>query len=229
MTQLSMLPPLPETQPRLAENGMQFNAPNVGDGLALLKQLKGGAVPCVVCDPQYRGVLEQLDYGNEGAKQTERAALPQMSDDLIRRMIREIERVLRPGRYLFLWADKHAVCEGTYKFAGLPTVDLITWVKPRIGMGYRTRRKCEYLLVMQKPPTTAADTWRDHGIPDVWEERAEGHAHAKPLELQKRLIASVTEPKEFVIDPAAGSYTAMRAAHAAGRQFFGCDVLPWSA
>lgn len=225
MTQLSMLPPLPETEARPAENGMLFNAPNVGDGLKVLKSLKGGNTPCVFFDPQYRGVLDQLDYGNEGAKNGERSALPQMSDDLIRRMIREIERVLRPSRYLFLWVDKHALCEGTYRFAGLPVVDLITWVKPRIGMGYRTRRKSEYLLVMQKPPIVAGATWRDHGIPDVWEERAEGHPHAKPLELQKRLIASVTEPGEFVVDPAAGSYTTMRAAHACGRQFFGCDII----
>lgn len=226
MTQLSLLAPLPQVQPAPAENGMVFNAPNVGNGLTMLRQLKSGAAPCVFFDPQFRGVLDQLGYGNEGARQSERAELPQMSDDLIRRMLREIERVLRPSRYCFLWLDKHAVCEGTYRMASLPVVDMITWVKPRIGMGYRTRRKCEYLWILQKPPILAKETWTDHGIPDVWEERAEGHPHAKPFELQRSLIASVTQPKEFVIDPAAGGYSVMRAAHACGRRFFGCDLLP---
>lgn len=228
MSQLSFLPAPAHLEPRPAPNGMQFNAPNVGKGLTLLRQLKGGSVPLVVFDPQYRGVLDQMDYGNEGVRHSERVALAQMPDDLIRRMIREIERVLRPSRYLFLWVDKHALCEGTYKFAGLPVVDMITWVKPRIGFGYRSRSKSEYLLIMQKPPILAGATWSDHGIPDSWPEEPEGgHPHSKPIELQRRLIAAVTLPGEFVVDPAAGGYGVLRAAHACDRRFFGCDVAAW--
>lgn len=231
MTQLNFLPPLPQSEARRAENGMLFNAPNVGKGLTLLRQLKGGAVPCCWFDPQYRGVLDQLDYGNEGERQGERSALPQMSEEMIIRMVQEIGRVLRPSRYLFLWLDKFSLCEGLYRGASsdLRTVDLVTWVKPRIGNGYRTRRKSEYLAILQKPPIVAGETWSDHGIPDVWEESANGHPHAKPLELQKRLIAAVTEPGEFVVDPASGGYSVMRAAHATGRQFFGVDLLKYSA
>lgn len=206
----------------------QPNQPNVGNGLTLLRQLKSGSVPCLFFDGQYRGVLDHLDYGNEGARQTERAALPQMTPEVIHRFLIEIERVLRPGRYCFQWVDKHAVCEGLHRLPGLQIVDLITWDKMRIGMGYRTRRKGEYLRVLQKPPISAGDTWADHGIPDVWPEKANGHPHAKPFELQRTLIKSVTQQGEFVVDPCAGRYSVMRAALSAKRNFMGCDLVPFT-
>lgn len=212
-----------------AENGMLYNGPNVGNGLSLLRALKTGIVPCVFFDPQYRGLLDQMEYGNEGAKQGLRAALPQMGAESISRFLVEIERVLRPGRYCFMWLDKFSVSEGLYPVPGLQRVDLITWVKPRIGNGYRTRRKCEYLRVLQKPPIEAASTWSDRGIPDAWgpEPGEGGHPHAKPFELQRSLIAATTQPRDWVIDPCAGGYSVMRAAHACGRQFFGCDLREW--
>ena len=78
-------------------------------------------------------------------------------------------------------------------------------------MGYRTRRVSEYLLVLQKAPLRAKGVWLDHGIKDVWDERVEGgFTHAKPIELQARLIGSLTNPGEIVVDPAAGSYYGAR-------------------
>lgn len=192
----------------------------------MLRGLRTGIAACVWLDPQYRGLVEALGYGNFGAREPERAALPQMSDKLIRLFLAEIERVLRPGRYCFMWVDKHALCEGTYTTPGIPTVDMVTWLKPSFGMGYRTRRKAEHLLVKQKPPITAKDTWSDRGIPDVWPEEPSGkHTHAKPFELQRRLIAATTRPGEIVVDPAAGSFGVMRAALACGRGFLGTDLL----
>lgn len=207
---------------------MILNGPNVCGGLGMLRQMREGIAACVFFDPQYRGVLDQMAYGNEGARQIERSALPQMSERLIHKFVAEIARVLRPSRYLMFWMDKHALCQATYRTDALQIVDLITWEKPRIGMGYRTRRKSEYLCIMQKPPIVAGATWSDHWIPDVWPEvQPPGHPHAKPYALQKRLIEAVTQPREFVVDPCAGNYGVMRAAHAAGRQFLGCDlVLP---
>ena len=32
-------------------------------------------------------------------------------------------------------------------------MDLVTWDKDRMGMGYRTRRVTEYMVILQKPPT----------------------------------------------------------------------------
>jgi site-specific DNA-methyltransferase (adenine-specific) len=73
-------------------------------------------------------------------------------------------------------------------------VDLIVWDKERFGMGYRSRRVCEYCVVLQKQPKRAKGVWKIHNIPDVWRERKETkeHSHQKPLKLQAELIAAVT-------------------------------------
>jgi site-specific DNA-methyltransferase (adenine-specific) len=63
-------------------------------------------------------------------------------------------------------------------------------------------------------------------IPDVWRERKEtkDHPHQKPLKLQAELIAAVTNEGDYVIDPAAGSFSVMKAAHLQNRNFIGCDL-----
>jgi len=38
------------------------------------------------------------------------------------------------------------------------------------------------------------------------------------------LIEAVTDPSDVVLDPVAGSYFVMTAAHQVGRQFLGCDI-----
>lgn len=186
--------------------------------------------PLAFFDPQYRSVLDKLNYGNEGERQKGRAALEQMTDDYIQSVIHEIEKRLTPSGHLMLWVDKNLVLGGWKLLMPSSTafelVDMITWEKSRIGMGYRSRRKCEYLMVLQKPPKRAKGVWKDRGIPDVWFEKVvtKNHPHAKPLSLQARLIESVTEPGDYVLDPCAGSYTVFNAAACTGRNFIGCDL-----
>jgi site-specific DNA-methyltransferase (adenine-specific) len=198
------------------------------DALTLLRALPDGCTPLVFFDPQYREVLDRLAYGNEGARQRDRCALPAMSAGYIDQCCREIGRVLRPSGYLMLWADTFRLCTGAHlRIADiLPPVDLISWDCGRMGMGYRTRRRGSYLLVLQKPPPRAKATWRDHGIPDRWAEKVDRriHPHAKPAGLIARLIGAVTQPGDLVVDPAAGGFTVMHAAHELGRRFVGCDI-----
>ena len=95
-------------------------------------------------------------------------------------------------------------------------------------MGARSRRTCEYLAVLQKPPFKAKETWKDHSIPDVWTEKVTAradHPHKKPVGLQRRLIAAVTKPDDVVVDPCAGSYSVLTACDLEGRIFVGCDIL----
>ncbi len=208
--------------------GLALDGPNAMDGLELLGLLPTASFPLVIFDPQYRGVLDRQRYGNEGARQQQRATLPQMTEAQILAFIAAIDRILMPSGHLLLWIDKFHLCMGIQPWltgTGLATVDLITWNKLRMGMGYRTRRASEYLLVLQKAPLRAKGVWRDHGIRDVWDERVDGgFTHAKPLELQARLIGSLTNPGEIVVDPAAGSYTALEACRRMGRRFLGCDI-----
>ncbi len=217
-------------QTYIAENGgIKANFCNKCDGIEMLKQIGDSTLKVVFFDPQYRGILDKMKYGNEGkSRGQERCALPQMTAEIITDFFQQIERVLRPSGYLFLWVDKFHLVEGItpwFKGTSLVPVDMITWNKQKIGMGYRTRRKSEYLVVLQKLPKLAKATWTLHNIPDVWDEKVtKTHAHSKPVGLQKQLILATTEKGDYVCDPAAGGYSVFEACRQTSRNFIGCDI-----
>jgi site-specific DNA-methyltransferase (adenine-specific) len=199
------------------------------DGLKLLKSIPKDVIPLVFFDPQYRTVLDKQSYGNEGARQKGRSELNQMDEKLIRSFVDEIFRILIPSGHLMLWVDKFILCSGLKQLVPikkLQLVDLITWNKEKIGMGYRTRRTSEYLVIFQKQPIKAKNVWKDHSIPDVWNEKIQDkkHSHQKPYLLQKQLIECVTNIGDFVVDPCSGSYSVMGAVLETKRHFIGCDI-----
>jgi site-specific DNA-methyltransferase (adenine-specific) len=181
------------------------------------------------------GGLDRQKYGNEGARQKGRCALPQMTGEYIDSCIRETARVLRPLGYLMLWADTFNLCQAHHlRVADVMTcVDLIAWDNQRPGRGHRTRHRGSYLLVLQKPrrqrpQLVARATWPDRGIPDRWIERIirprSQHPHVKPIGLITRLIAATTKPGDLVVDPAAGGFGVLAATLRLGREFIGCNV-----
>ncbi len=209
---------------------MKLNARQKMNGLDMLTGLPESYTPLVFFDPQYRGVMDKQKYGNEGARQKERAVLPQMTDDVICVFLAHIDRILKPSGHLMFWVDKFILCSQLPMLTaglGLNVVDMIVWNKGRMGMGYRTRRVSEYLVVMQKSPVRAKGVWRDHGIRDVWDEKLaqQNHAHSKPVSLQTRLISATTHQGDVVVDPCAGGYSVLEACVLASRDFMGCDLV----
>lgn len=207
----------------------EINQKQKADGMELLSAIEDNSIRASFFDPQYRGILDKLSYGNEGANRSKkRCELTQMSDETIKKFIKEIDRVLLPSGYLFLWVDKFILCQGIDTWltnTSLSIVDLITWNKLKIGMGYRTRRKSEYLIVLQKKPIRAKSTWSLHNIPDVWDEKViKVHTHSKPIELQKQLILATTQENDYVLDPASGGYSVFEACRTINRNFIGCDI-----
>jgi site-specific DNA-methyltransferase (adenine-specific) len=205
------------------------NYKNKANGLHLLEVIKNQSIKTAFFDPQYRGVLDKLSYGNEGkGRGKARSDLNQMSEETIKDFICEIDRVLIPSGHLFLWVDKFHLCQGVtewLKDTNMNIVDMIVWDKGKIGMGYRTRRKSEYLVVCQKQPIKAKGYWTLHNIPDVWTEKVvKNHPHSKPIELQKQLILSTTQEGDWVLDPASGGYSVFSACQATNRNFIGCDI-----
>jgi site-specific DNA-methyltransferase (adenine-specific) len=200
------------------------------DGVRLLGSLRAGEAALAFLDPQYRGVLDHLNLGNEGARQVARAKLPQMSDDEIAFFIEELERALRPSGHLMLWIDKFSIGSGHhlryFVRTGLRIVDVIHWNKLFFGMGKRARCVSEYLLITQKAPAVAKNVWTDNSIRDSWTEASDrgSHPHAKPVALIERLIRATTKAGDLVVDPCAGSYVVLEACRVSGRQFVGCDL-----
>lgn len=209
---------------------LDLNARLKMDGRLLLFHIPENTIPVVFFDPQYRGVLDKLQYGNEGEHRgRRRCLLNPMDNAAIKVFIQKIEQVLIPSGHLFLWIDKFHLCQGFLDWlenTELAVVDLITWNKKKMGMGYRTRRCAEYLVVLQAPPKKAKGVWKLHDIRDVWEEGIDTaiHVHRKPVELQRRLILATSNEGDIIVDPAAGSFSVMDAVEGTGRNFLGCDI-----
>lgn len=213
----------------LKSDTYKLNKRNLTDGLDLLSDINDKSIATAFFDPQYRGVLDKLKYGNEGQSRGKaRCDLAQMDESTIIQFIVEIDRVLRDSGYLFLWVDKFHLCQGVLSWlanTSLNLVDMIVWDKGKIGMGYRTRRKSEYLIILQKSPVRAKAYWTDHSIPDVWEEKVtKVHPHSKPVELQRRLILATTNADDVVLDPASGGYSVLEACRLCNRTFIGGDI-----
>ena len=211
-------------------DGLVFDERMRMDGADLLNALPSSSVAVAFFDPQYRGVLDKMSYGNEGESRSRaRTQLPQMSEQTITSFITLINAALISSGHLFLWIDKFHLCTGFASWLDqteLEVVDMLTWHKGRIGMGYRTRRTSEHLIVLQRAPKRAKGVWTAHDIPDVWTEKVSrnDHTHTKPVKLQAKLIEAVSNPGDVVLDPAAGSFSVMQACKAVGRRFIGCDI-----
>ena len=81
----------------------EINKKNKADGLSLMATLEDASIKTAFFDPQYRGVLDKLKYGNEGEKRGKaRADLTQMPEETIINFITEINRVLVPSGHLYL-------------------------------------------------------------------------------------------------------------------------------
>lgn len=218
-----------DNSPIIDSSKFQSNKKNKIDGLDLLDNIAPKSIKVVFFDPQYRGVLDKLNYGNEGINRGRaRHNLTQMSEQTIIHFIEKIDKVLVPSGHLFLWVDKFHLCQGVLDWftnTELCLVDMIVWDKDKLGMGYRSRRKSEYLIVFQKSPTRAKDVWTNHSIPDVWTEKViKTHPHSKPINLQKELILATSSENEYVLDPAAGGYSVLEACRLTNRNFIGGDI-----
>jgi site-specific DNA-methyltransferase (adenine-specific) len=153
-----------------------------------------------------------------------------MTEIVIKNFILEISTVLKKSGHLFLWIDKFHLCEGIYnwiKNTDLLIVDMIVWNKQTFGMGYRSRRTSEYLLILQKVPIKSKGIWKIKNIPDVWNEKIikKIHPHQKPYELQQKLILSVSNKNDLIIDPAAGSFSVLKICKVNQRNFLGTDIF----
>lgn len=200
------------------------------DGHDLLLKLSNDTIPVVIFDPQFRGVYDKLKYGNEETSRNNiRVSLPQMTEKTIIEFTKEISRVLIPSGHLFMWVDKFHLCSDFKNWiidTNLNLVDMVTWDKGRIGLGYRTRHKTEFCLIFQKLPKRAKGVWTKRNIPDIWQEKIvnKTHPHNKPINLQGELIEAVTDPGDIVVDPSAGSFSVLEACKIRGRNFLGCDL-----
>jgi len=220
----------PDSAPEAPPEDLPLNSRIRMEGREFLEKFPDGCANVAFFDPQFRGVYDKMKYGNEDtSRNAVRVKLPQMTEEVIVEFVAEIARVLVPSGHLFLWMDKFHLCsdfQNWFDRTPLSAVDMVTWDKERIGLGYRTRHRSEFCMVLQKEPRRAKGVWTVRNIPDVWQEKIpkKTHPHNKPIGLQARLIEAVTAPGDLVIDPAAGSFSVLSACVKTGRDFLGCDI-----
>lgn len=220
------------------------------DALVMLKALPANSIDMVFIDPPYghknndEGDLIQRWEAATGKQIGAGAARPIANDgleanDLLRRVLPEINRVLKRGAVLCcccgggggpdpqfarwsLWIDE------VMEFK-----QMIVWDKGAMGMGWHYRRSYETVLVAQK--SGAACKWYDSslkieniirpnsGIPKII-PTADDHPTPKPPELAEHFIRLHTRPGETVLDCFMGGGSTALAARRIGRRYIGGDI-----
>ena len=192
-----------------ANQKVAANVQNVMDGRVLLSGLDDDTIKACFFDPQY-----------PTPNANEESGLPPMGKKVIATFMKDIDRVLVPSGYLFLWMEKEQVLGGIGQWLNgtlLHAVDLITW-----NSGEEDKQS-EYLVVCQKIPVQKGATL---DIADVWEEKITKRVHPfqKPSGLLKALVLATTKDDDYILDPCAGSYAVLDVCKATKRDFIGCDL-----
>jgi len=150
---------------------------------------------------------------------------------------------IRGGKYSTQTRVK--ICGGLMEefaiHAGFFTYDRRIWLKDPAwensrwaSLSYRAVDEFEYLYFFWKPGITtvdrkrlSADEWKKWGSRGVWSiasVRSNGDHEAKfPLELPRRVIRLLTDPKDVVLDCFMGSGTTAVAALSEDRSYLGID------
>jgi hypothetical protein len=175
-----------------------LDAANVGDALDLLRTIPIEFTKLVFWDPQFRQLLDEQRYGNEGINRGKRRMeLPPMPSEFIASCDSEIGRIIVPSGYCFRWVDEFQLLNGLFKIAGLEHVGVIHWNNGRPGMGKRIRPTGGSVVVLQKPPIgvrakRSAVKWKTLPmIRGVHYEKIPfpkaAHPHRKPIGLMSQL------------------------------------------
>ena len=197
------------------------------------------SIPVAFLDPQYRGVLDKLAYGNEGADA--RTGAQRISDADGRKRLSPslcagIDRAL-----ISFWASLSCGWTSSISakdFTGMARLIRALEVVDYGRLGQRTawawaiaRGGRASIASSCKSSRAAPKAFGQlHNIPDVWRDeecrKSEGASRiASRVALQAELIRAVSNQGDGrVIDPAAGSFSVMEAARARARQFIGCDL-----
>lgn len=182
----------------------------------------GKTADLLLTDPPYN-----VDYTG-GTKEKLKIENDSMDDASFRAFLTDAfnaaVRNIKPGGAFYIW---HADSEGfnfraAAKAAGMQIRECLIWVKSSIVLGrqdyqwqhepclygwkdgaghYFTDDRTQSTVIFEKKPTRSAD-----------------HPTMKPVKLFGRLIKNSTRPGETVLDPFAGSGTAMIAADDLGRK-----------
>lgn len=212
-----------------------------GDCVELMRALEGVALDAVITDPPYcsGGSLEaQKNTGGQGHRsdrlangEVEWFAADNMTTGglvwLVRSVLVEARRVLKPNRSAFVFTDWRMVpfLAPALESSGLRYRNLIVWDKLSAGLGLGFKPAHELILEY----TNGATEYATKDGQNVIRARRvtssdRDHACQKPLEVLARLIDVAVAPGGVVLDPFCGSGSTLVAAKQRGRKAIGIEL-----
>ena len=208
-----------------------------------MKTLPAGSVDAVITDPPYcsGGYLEaQKNTKAQGLRGATVAAddfewfsADNMSTSglvfLLRNMMVECRRVLKPNRSVLMFTDWRMVppLAPALESSGLRYRNMIIWDKGNAGLGVGFKPAYEVILEFTNGSTEYKELNGQNliRVPRVHASEKE-HGAQKPIDLLSKLINVTTSEGSTVLDPFMGSGTTGVACMKFNREFIGCELDP---
>jgi DNA modification methylase len=206
-----------------------------GEALGILPWLDI-EVQAVVTDPPYAsGVRAEVNRNSSGAMvrgvkwRQKPIENDQMSTMGYVWLMREVCYAVRPlmveGASLLAFIDwrNWPNLLGAVESTNLRVNQMVVWDKVVFAMGFGFRAQHELILHASRGTATIAD----HSIGNVLRVGRvsnDDHPAPKPVALLKKLIRTVTEPDDLVIDPFMGCGPTLEAAKLLGRRAIGIEI-----
>ena len=205
------------------------------DCMRFLAGLPDQSVDVITTDPAYSGMNRHLMLGRgrivgryRDAGEPGSAWFAEFADDpdAFRALLRELHRVLRDDRHVYIMFDSFSLLTlGHIVREVFDVKNLIVWDKVNLGMGHHFRRRFELIVFATKGRRRLSR--RD--LQDVWSVKRlyrTAYPTQKPVALFERMLEGSIEPGFTVCDPFTGAGSSAVAALRHGCSFTGCDVSP---
>jgi len=196
----------------------------LGDACEELSKLDPLSVDCCILDPP---------YGVDMGKNTGWRAEPAFDDDpvsalaLIRAMLKELRRVMRPNSHLYLFFPslyfQHVMTYLTESHFVPDDIPLI-WVKDEHGtVGWDKRYAPSYEMFFFCSDGTRTLDHKRINVFNYPTDKIKEHPYQKPVQLIRELLQMSTHEQETVLDLCGGSGSTSIAAKQLGRYYVYID------
>lgn len=214
---------------------LELNKIHLGDCYELIKQIPDKSVDCVYTDIPYLIVA-----GGGGSselalriRKIQHGDIADIVDGIDYEILNEFVRVMKKIN-CFIWCSKMQILDIMNFFDKVGcNFEILTWNKtnPTPQTNNVWLPDIEYCLYFREKGVPLNDGYE---IKSKWflgainkrDKDLYEHPTIKPLQLVKRHLLHVTQPKDIILDPFMGSGTTAVAARETGRQFIGFEIEP---